>query len=661
MSEEQATIPLEEEVQGSSSVEGEQAAQGKLISERYRLEMCLGQGAMGSVYLAEHVLMKKKVAVKLLRPEVVGQGEVVERFRREAQAAAHIDHPNICTATDFGEMDEGFFLVMEYLEGETLDVSLVEDERFEVDRALHIVALMCDALEVAHEAGIVHRDLKPENVMLIERDGDPDFPKIMDFGVARVRIGEDEDPESARLTRAGMVYGTPHYMSPEQAAGAEIDRRADIYSLGVMLFEMLTGSLPFFDTNPAKIMAMHMTEDPPSMRRKCPDATIPRALDRLVQHMLAKEPEDRPSSAGEVRERLNQIAESSDRLTLGGLTREAAESGTEAIRNLGREVRPGARRVARFMDRMAQNAGPRVRAGIDWALRHRKNLAIGAIMAFLAVAVALPVFILINSNVALTPEERLEEARDLADDRSAFLRSNGAGKVMDALATGDIEDAVGQLETLRARTGPNPHLAFLLGRAYAETEAWDKALEQYKYALAEEPRYASEERLLADLEARLASETDANREAAKAIVLAQVPGPVANDMLGDLAWSADSKKVRDDIQSTLESTGRVDALDKWQTYAMELRSAKGCKEHAEWIEKLANSADADALAPLRFYAAKPKRGCGTFNSKDCYGCIRDDLDKAITKLEPLETSDTTDGADTSEGTPEQSPDDGAAD
>ncbi|MGM0558664.1 MAG: serine/threonine protein kinase [Myxococcota bacterium] len=642
MSEEQATIPLDEDVQGSSPIDGEHEVRGKLISERYRLEECLGQGAMGSVYLAEHVLMKKKVAVKLLRPEVVGHGEIVERFRREAQAAAHIDHPNICTATDFGEMDEGFFLVMEYLEGETLDVSLVEDQRFDVDRALHIVALMCDALEVAHEAGIVHRDLKPENVMLIEREGDSNFPKIMDFGVARVRIGEDEDQESARLTRAGMVYGTPHYMSPEQAAGAEIDRRADIYSLGVMLFEMLTGSLPFFDTNPAKIMAMHMTEEPPSMRRKCPEAKIPRSLDRLVQRLLAKEPEDRPSTAGEVRQRLNDIAEASDALTLGGLTREAAETGTEAIRNLGREVRPGARRFVRFMDTIAQNTGPRVSAGIEWALRHRKHLAIGAIMAFLAVAVALPVVILINSNAELSPQERLEEARDLADDRSAFLRSNGAGKVMDALATGSIEDAVGQLESLRARTGPNPHLAFLLGRAYAQTGQWDQALEQYEYALAEESRYASEERLIADLKTRLASGEEASREAAKKIVLSELPAELANDVLGDLAWSAKSRSTREDIQATLESTGRMESLDPWHTYAMELRAAKGCKEHAKWIEKLANSGDPDALAPLRFYAAKPTRGCGTFNSKDCYGCIRDDLDEAIQKLEPLEESNSPD-------------------
>ena len=637
MSEEQATITLTDEAQGGGSPpDADLASEGVLISERYRLEECLGQGAMGSVYRAEHVLMRKEVAVKLLRPEVVGQGEVVERFRREAQAAAHIDHPNICTATDFGEMDEGFFLVMEYLEGHTLDVALVEDERFAIARALHIVALMCDAIQVAHDAGIVHRDLKPENVMLIERDGDPNFPKIMDFGVARVRIGEDEDAESARLTRAGMVYGTPHYMSPEQAAGAEIDERADIYSLGVMLYEMLTGSLPFYDTNPAKIMAMHMTEEPPSVRRECPQARIPRSLDRLVQQMLAKEPEDRPASAAAVKRELERIAESSDALTLGGLTREAAETGTEAIRNISREVKPGARRVAGFFEGLASSAGPRVSAAIDWALRHRAQLAVGFLLAFLAAAVVLPVFILLRSDVALTPEERRAEAQDLAGDRAAFLRSNGATSVMDTMATGDVEDAVSQLESLRARTGPNPHLAFLLGRAYADSGKWDKALAKYEFALAEDPRYASEDRLLEDIGAQLASDDASIRERAEGIVLSEIPGPVANDMLADLAWSAKDKAVRDGVRNTLESTGRIDALEDWQTFAMELRGAKGCKEHAKWIEKLAKTSNPAALAPLRFYAAKPKRGCGAFNAKDCYGCIRDDLAEAIETLEPLE-------------------------
>jgi serine/threonine-protein kinase len=639
MSEEQATIPLTDEVQAGSPPEGGSAAEGALISERYRLDECLGQGAMGSVYLAEHVLMRKKVAVKLLRPEVVGQGEVVERFRREAQAAAHIDHPNICTATDFGEMDEGFFLVMEYLEGDTLDVALVEDDRFDVERALHIVALMCDALEVAHDAGIVHRDLKPENVMLIERDGDPNFPKIMDFGVARVRIGDEDDGESARLTRAGMVYGTPHYMSPEQAAGAEIDKRADIYSLGVMLFEMLTGSLPFFDTNPAKIMAMHMTEDPPSMRRKAPDAGIPRSLDRLVQQMLAKEPEDRPSSALEVRDKLEEIAESSDTLTLGGLTREAAETGTQALRNISREVKPGARRVVRFFENVSEKAGPRVGSAIEWGLNHRKHLAVGALLAFLAAAVVLPVFVLIQSDVALTPEERQAEAKDLASDRAAFLRSNGATDVMDTMATGNLEDAVSELEALRSRTGADPHLAFLLGRAYAETGEWQKAIEQYDYALAEEPRYASEDRLLEDLSSQLTSEDEDVRKAAEALVLSEVPGPVANDMLGDLAWSADSKSVRDGVLDTLESTGRIDALDKWQRYAVALRDANGCSEHRKWIEKLAETQNPAALEPLRLYADKPTTGCGTFKRKDCYGCIRDDLASAIETLENAGVAD----------------------
>ena len=260
---------------------------GRVLSDRYHIEGCLGVGGMGAVYRAEHTLMKKAVAVKVLHPQIVGQGEAVERFRREAQAAAHIDHPNVCVATDFGEMQEGgFFLVMEYLEGNTLDETLVCVERFEPGRAIHIADQILSALHQAHELGVVHRDLKPENVMLVERDGDPDFVKIMDFGVARVRMGDDGS--DAKITQAGRVYGTPMYMSPEQAAGAEdIDHRADLYTLGVMLFEMLTGTLPFIDKNPARIMAMHVTEDRPSVRQRVPEANIPKRFDKLVQRLMA--------------------------------------------------------------------------------------------------------------------------------------------------------------------------------------------------------------------------------------------------------------------------------------------------------------------------------------------------------------------------------------
>src|SRR5258708_3961734 len=197
---------------------------GKVLSDRYRIESVLGEGGMGAVYLAEHVLMHKRLAVKVLHPEMTRMPEIVARFEREAMAAAHIEHPNVAAATDFGKLDDGaFFLVLESVEGTSLR-DLIAKGPLGVERALHIAYQIGSALARAHSLGIVHRDLKPENVMLVEREGDQNFVKVLDFGIAKVPVGEfsSERPGSDAgpvLTQLGMVYGTPEYMAPEQALG----------------------------------------------------------------------------------------------------------------------------------------------------------------------------------------------------------------------------------------------------------------------------------------------------------------------------------------------------------------------------------------------------------------------------------------------------------
>ncbi len=223
---------------------------GRVVSERYRIEALIGEGGMGAVYLAEHVLMRKRLAVKVLHAEMTRMPEMVARFEREAMAAAHIEHPNVAAATDFGKLENGaFFLVLEYVEGTNLR-DLIERGPLEIRRALHIAHQMASALARAHALGIVHRDLKPENVMLVLRDGDADFVKVLDFGIAKVPVGDlgrtSSNKDGAQvLTQLGMVYGTPEYMAPEQALGQEVDLRADLYALGVILFEMLSGVRPF--------------------------------------------------------------------------------------------------------------------------------------------------------------------------------------------------------------------------------------------------------------------------------------------------------------------------------------------------------------------------------------------------------------------------------
>src|SRR6185295_2712151 len=256
---------------------------GVTISDRYRIERLLGEGGMGAVYQAEHVLMRKRMAIKVLHPEMTRVDEVVKRFEREAMAAAHIDHPHVVTATDFGKLDDGsFFLALEYVEGKSLR-EVIAQGPLELGRALHIARQIASGLGRAHSIKIVHRDLKPENVMLVERDGDPDFVKVLDFGIAKVQIGEltagDVDaaasPGQPVLTQAGMVYGTPEYMAPEQALGQNVDARADLYALGIITYEMITGTRPFNAESKVALLGMQVTAPVPPMSQFAPDANVP--------------------------------------------------------------------------------------------------------------------------------------------------------------------------------------------------------------------------------------------------------------------------------------------------------------------------------------------------------------------------------------------------
>ena len=225
-----------------STREEEHAAEGDallgtILAGRYRIEQLLGSGGMGAVYRAEHVHMRKAVAVKVLHREMTAFPEVVARFEREAVAAGRIDHPHVVSASDFGQLEDGsFYLALEFAEGHSLAKLVHTEGALQPERALRIARQIAEALQAAHGVGIVHRDLKPENVMLVVKDSDPDYVKVLDFGIAKIKVeGAAEQPA---LTQIGTVFGTPEYMSPEQARGEPADARADLYTVGVILYEM---------------------------------------------------------------------------------------------------------------------------------------------------------------------------------------------------------------------------------------------------------------------------------------------------------------------------------------------------------------------------------------------------------------------------------------
>jgi len=259
---------------------------GTILGERYRIIQKLGAGGMGAVYLAEHVVIERKVAIKILSQDFATKADLVQRFIQEARAAAKIGHENIVEVYDFGETASGsVFFAMEYLEGRDLASLIQQASALDAKRVRPIVLQICRALSAAHTKQIIHRDLKPENIYLIEREGRADFVKILDFGIAKITNVEEG---GGRLTRAGMIFGTPEYMSPEQARGEVPDHRVDIYALGCILYEMLTGKVPFQADSFMGTLTKHMFEmpEPPSRRARWP---IPQDLELICMRAIEKD------------------------------------------------------------------------------------------------------------------------------------------------------------------------------------------------------------------------------------------------------------------------------------------------------------------------------------------------------------------------------------
>ncbi len=276
---------------------------GQTLAGKYRIEEKISEGGMGCVYRATHILMEKVLAVKVLHPALAADDTIVARFTREAKAASRISHPHAITVTDFGESENGVvFLVMEYLRGRTLKEVVRSEGPMSLKRVAEIVRQVAGALETAHSEGVVHRDLKSDNIMLDETTGGGDWAKVLDFGIAKIKEPVDAKPDSA-LTAPNLIIGTPQYMSPEQCSQASsIDARSDIYSLGVIIFEMLAGHVPFSGDSPTETMMKQMQEPVPSLREDRSD--LPEAVDQLVQRAMAKSPDERFQSVSELSETL---------------------------------------------------------------------------------------------------------------------------------------------------------------------------------------------------------------------------------------------------------------------------------------------------------------------------------------------------------------------
>jgi len=281
---------------------------GQVLAGKYKVEALIGEGGMGKVFRARQTVLDKPVVLKVLRSSLLSDERTVARFQREAKAASRLNHPNSISILDFGQdtRSGALYIAMEYVNGKDLHQVLSREWPLPESRVIKLVLQVLSALADAHGAGVIHRDLKPENIMVENRRGE-DLVKVLDFGIAKIQDAAGE--EGPALTRAGFVCGTPEYMSPEQARGGPIDSRSDLYAVGVILYQLTTGVLPFESDSAVGFATKHLTAEPPPPSRRRPDARISPGLERIVLKALAKDPNDRPQTADAFRAELTALSE----------------------------------------------------------------------------------------------------------------------------------------------------------------------------------------------------------------------------------------------------------------------------------------------------------------------------------------------------------------
>jgi serine/threonine-protein kinase len=599
--------------------------EGTLVAGRYQVEKLLGMGAMGAVYKARHVHMQKAVALKVLHRETSENSEVVSRFEREAIAAGRIAHPNVAGATDFGRLDDGsFYLVLEYVAGRSLGVLIAEQGRLPLARALGIAEQIASALAAAHRADIVHRDLKPENVMLLDVDAatvsstvlptlrpgsatGADVVKVLDFGLAKL---QQKDTDDTQLTMAGAVYGTPQYMAPEQAAGQEVDHRADLYAVGLMLYEMLVGKPPFQSEQMMPLLLKHMTEPPPPL-----PSEVPRGVRRIVGRLLEKQPADRYESADELL------------LELGEASR--VEATPEAARTLSLparlptlpEVAAGARRASRGAVQAGRWAA-RVSRPLGRALRRPvtvrgRRVPLGVLLA-LPLVLGLLLLLVTRRDEAETPAAGAPVMAQRVVDGEVRQRSTvepELRKVLDAAEQGS-DSALYALEQ-RPDDARSVDEWLALAQARLMRKQVDEALGAFARAIEADSTAAEHRALLGALRFL------ADQEAYAAPILefaAGKLGDTAPDFLFHV-WSKTSAKTtatalaaelleRRDVQARIGPALRV---------ALDLRKAKSCADFAGLMPRVEEHGDDRSLPVVRKLLGKTK--CKDAEDPECFACL----------------------------------------
>jgi tRNA A-37 threonylcarbamoyl transferase component Bud32 len=599
-----------------------------IIGERYRVLARIGEGGMGTVFRVEHTHMKKVLALKLLRAEFSKVEDAARRFEREAQSASRLSHPNIISVTDFGHGAGGeLFLVMEFVAGEPLSDVLARTGRMEPARACHIAGQILLALEHAHGQGVIHRDLKPANVMLV-KDPDPHKPetvKILDFGIAKMTQAEGPAQESNEpLTRGMMIFGTPSYMSPEQAAGQEADSRSDLYSCAIILYEMLAGRRPFLCDDLVKLLAMQITSPPPRFAEVAPDVHVSAELEAVVMRVLEKDREKRFATAAEFRAAIDRS--STDVAELGArIAARSVHMGIAAGAKLWSRRSEAVAFLRRVWTKVVEVKG-RLDQVADPVLRRLP----AAIRRFVIPAVAVLLLVVLffptggASRKGASPKTEPPKPKPVASELKSPIKH-----IEETMAKGLLTEArVLIMQQISAH--PNEgRVRYLLGNLEFADKNPSAGLQAYEEALRLDPGLRADAALLVNIRAELGDKKVGL--VALEMLIKQVGKP-ASTILADLASDDRRPEFRKDARDACETLGCLGKVDLVGSYALDLAQAHSCEDKRVAIQKLGETGDAKAIEPLRKARSERRSLLGGFLSTSGNGCVVKDIDAALTAL-----------------------------
>ena len=626
---------------------------GQVISGRYRVDEVVGEGGMGAVYRAENLATRGRVAIKVLHPEMLGNAEAVARFEREAVALGRVVHPNIAASRDVGRLEDGAcFLVLDYLEGEDLR-AVVNRGPLPEDRALRIARQIALALDAVHAIGIVHRDLKPENVMLVRDGAASDVVKVLDFGIAKVPAAHEAGRHPGRppLTQAGVAYGTPEYMAPEQALGGNVDARADLYALGVMLYEMLAGRRPFDAIDRGELTRLVTTTPPAPLAAMIPGGVITPALEALVMRLLSKEARARFNSAGDVVTAIDALAFAaatstparpvrSDQSTIASSPRAAAASLPIAMPtiaaargSMASHPRASSPHLEGPLDQMIATLPAPLRDVPARALLSWLGLLSIAAVVLLAVAVRSPKTLdaledvaAINGGAGAVGAGAAGSAT--TDDEPPPAATTATPDELDAARAGGLV-ALGPL----AQKFPNdPQVLKALMLAHASDKAgYLAALGVARRLVEVAPKTTTDDDVRRVLLLAANGPPDAAAQAFD--LIATRLGSAGPDLLFELLTTTGTAKYPKERAAKLIDDPAVRALaSPALLIALDLKAALPCARKP-FLARARDAGDARALAYLKPLMATT--GCGFFHRGDCYECFgnRAELKEAIAAIE----------------------------